>query len=143
MKLFMSSFLVGVLFAFGLALASMTQPQKIIAFLDVFGRWDPSLALVMVGALIVHATLYRLIIRRNSPVIADRFAIPEKRPIDSKLFFGAVIFGVGWGLGGFCPAPALVSLASLSIEPFVFVLSMLIGMFIFGLLEKNQRGARS
>ncbi len=120
---------VGFLFALGLGLSGMTRPQKIISFLDIFGEWDPSLLFVMGGALGVHAILYRLIIRRPNPLLADKFQIPERRKIDFKLLAGAMLFGLGWGMAGFCPAPALTATASLRPEPFVFVISMLLGIY--------------
>jgi uncharacterized membrane protein YedE/YeeE len=122
------SWLCGVVFALGLGVSGMTRPEKVLAFLDVGGRWDPSLALVMVGAIAVHATLRRAIVRRPAPLLAPAFALPARRDIDAALLVGAAIFGVGWGLAGLCPGPALTVLASGRLAAVVFVLAMLAGM---------------
>lgn len=134
----LSSFLVGVLFAIGLGISGMIHPDRVVGFLDVFGNWNPSLLFVMLGALIVHATLYRLIMRRPTPLLAAKFQIPTRTDIDRKLIVGAILFGSGWGLAGFCPAPAITSLASLNLAPFVFVASMLIGMWIFQITSQKR-----
>lgn len=123
-------FVAGLLFALGLGISGMTQPQKIIAFLDVTGDWDPSLALVMGGALITFGGMHRLVLRRPGPLYGGSFRIPEGRDLDARLLSGAAIFGVGWGLGGFCPGPALVSLLSGAPAVFLFVGSMLVGIGI-------------
>ena len=123
-------FAAGVLFALGLGISGMTHPEKIIAFLDVTGAWDPSLALVMGGAVVTYAALYRAICRRSAPLFASGFAIPTRTEIDTRLLLGAAVFGVGWGLGGFCPGPALVALASGSPAVLAFVASMLAGMVL-------------
>lgn len=128
MKAILSSYFGGLIFAIGLGIGGMTQPQKILAFLDVFGKWDPSLAFVMAGALVVHFVLFRLIVKRKSPRFASDFQIPSRTDIDQRLFIGAAIFGIGWGLGGYCPAPAITALASLSEKPLIFVVSMIGGM---------------
>ncbi len=123
-----TSFASGLVFAVGLGLAGMTRPAKVIAFLDVAGRWDASLGFVMVGAIAVHAALYRRIVRRPLPLAADRFSIPPRTAVDARLVAGAALFGVGWGLAGYCPGPAIVSLASGAAAPAVFVVAMLGGM---------------
>lgn len=127
------SFLVGLVFALGLGVSGMMMPAKVIGFLDVTGAWDLSLALVMVGAISVHAVLYRLIRRRMSPVLGGKFQIPTRKDIDPRLISGAALFGVGWGLGGFCPGPALASLAGGAPVVIAFVASMLGGMWLFTL----------
>lgn len=120
----------GLLFGFGLGLAGMLQPSKVSGFLDFFGHWDPTLAFVMGGAVIVHFILFRLILRRASPLFSGKFHLPTRRDIDVPLVLGAAIFGLGWGYGGYCPGPGLVSLATLSAPTVVFVLAMLAGMVI-------------
>ena len=120
--------LAGAMFGVGLLLAGMTRPEKVLGFLDVTGHWDPSLAFVMVGAIGVHAIAYRLIRRRPSPLLETRFHWPPTGAIDRRLLGGAVVFGVGWGLVGYCPGPALAALASGRIETVIFVLAMLGGM---------------
>ncbi len=136
MKSQISSLFIGFLFAIGLGISGMTQPEKVVSFLDVFGNWNPSLIFVMCGALIVHTALYRFILKRSSPLFASKFQIPTRRDIDSRLIGGSLLFGLGWGLAGYCPAPAITSLSSMTISPFVFVSSMLVGMILFIFLEK-------
>ena len=131
MKSALSSFLIGVLFALGLGLAGMTQPQKVVSFLDIFGNWDPSLIFVMIGAIGVHFILFKMITKRKTPVLTDCFHIPNKSSLDKKLIIGAALFGLGWGLVGYCPAPAVTALATMTLQPFIFVLSMLLGMVIY------------
>jgi hypothetical protein len=126
----LAAFAAGLLFALGLGLGGMTQPSKVIGFLDVAGAWDPSLALVMVAALAVYAPAYRLITRRRAPLLAARFLVPTRRDIDLALLVGAVLFGVGWGLVGFCPGPAIVALASGRPTAVTFVIAMVAGMAI-------------
>ncbi len=133
------SFISGVLFALGLGIAGMTQPQKIIAFLDVFGAWDPSLVFVMLSGIGIHFIAYRLIRKRQSPIFSTEWHVPTKTEITPALIVGAIIFGIGWGLGGFCPGPALVALASFKAKPFVFVFSMLLGMFLFHLVDSKLK----
>lgn len=135
----LSSLVVGVLFAAGLVLGGMTQPAKVIGFLDFAGQWDPSLALVMGGALLVHGVSYRLIRRRASPLLETRFHLPTRQDIDRRLVLGAAIFGVGWGLGGYCPGPGLASLTT-GPRPLVFVLGMLAGMYVERLWDHLSSG---
>jgi uncharacterized protein len=135
----------GVVFGVGLAISGMTKPEKVLGFLDVFGAWDASLAFVMAGAIGVHALAYRWTRGRTAPLFADTFAVPHRRDIDVKLLAGAALFGVGWGLSGFCPGPAIVSLASGSTAVGVFVASMLLGsvaaMKLETFLKAGQSGA--
>ncbi len=129
------SFIVGLIFALGLGLSGMTQPQKVIGFLD-FSAWDPSLLFVMVGAVAVHAITYRLVRRRSSPLLDNEWHVPQRKDITLRLIMGAAIFGIGWGLGGFCPGPAVTALASGEIRAIVFVVMMVIGMLLFIKTEK-------
>lgn len=128
-------FLSGLLFSLGLIISGMTRPQKIIGFLDFLGNWDPSLSLVMVGAIAVHFPAYLWVKGRSQPLWSGSFAVPSRRDVDLRLAAGAALFGIGWGLAGYCPGPALVSLASLSPAVFVFVLSMLGGMTLFKAMD--------
>ena len=128
MKPILSAFIGGLVFAIGLGISGMTDANKVIGFLNIAGNWDPSLAFVMVGAIGAHLALYKLILRRSSPIFGSQFHIPSRRDIDPKLLGGAAIFGVGWGLGGFCPGPGLVSSMSFDSSALVFVGSMVVGM---------------
>ena len=127
----LGALLAGIVFGLGLAVSQMINPAKVLAFLDIAGRWDPSLALVMAGALGVTALGYRLAIRRPAPLLAARFEVPTVREIDGRLLAGAVVFGIGWGLVGFCPGPAIASLAFGVKESLIFVAAMLAGMALF------------
>jgi uncharacterized protein len=127
---FIISLISGVLFGIGLVVAGMSNPDKVLNFLDVFGHWDPSLAFVMAGALVVTAIGYWLAWRQPKPVLADNFDLPLSKQIDARLLTGAAAFGIGWGLSGFCPGPAVTSLALLAPGTLVFVPTMLIGMGI-------------
>ncbi len=129
------SFASGLLFAFGLGLSGMTQPAKIVGFLDFAGNWDPSLAFVMLGAIGVHTVLSRLILHRPAPFFANAFSVPTRTDVDPKLIGGAALFGAGWGLGGFCPGPALTSVATGSVTVLIFVAAMMAGMLLFKLVE--------
>lgn len=139
MKNAVAALVVGFIFALGLGLSGMTQPQKIVGFLDLFGNWDPSLIFVMVGAIVVHFITYKLIRRRSSPLLSSQWHVPTKTEITPALVLGSFIFGVGWALGGFCPGPAVTSLASFESRPLVFVISMLLGMFLFKLVDKKLK----
>ncbi len=136
MKTALAAFLLGLLFALGLGIAGMTQPAKIIAFLDVTGDWDPSLLLVMASATLVYFLSYRWITKRSAPLLAEKFSLPAARQIDARLLAGSALFGIGWGLSGYCPGPALVALPGLLPNTVVFVVSMLAGMILFKLSEK-------
>jgi uncharacterized membrane protein YedE/YeeE len=118
----------GLVFGVGLGLSGMTQPAKVIAFLDIFGAWDPSLMFVMMGAILVHFVLGRWIRRRETPLLAARFHLPTATRVDMPLLAGAAVFGLGWGLGGYCPGPAIVSLGSGAVPAFIFVGAMALGM---------------
>jgi uncharacterized protein len=121
----------GALFGLGLAVSGMVSPAKVIGFLDIAGDWDPTLAFVMGGALLVVIPAFRLILRRPHPVLADDFELPTKKEVDGRLLAGAALFGVGWGLGGFCPGPAVAALASGLAPVFAFVAAMVAGMAVY------------
>jgi uncharacterized membrane protein YedE/YeeE len=120
----------GLLFALGLGLAGMTKPSKVIGFLDVTGEWDPSLMLVMVGAIGVYASAVALAKRRSAPTFAPSFAWPTRSDMDARLFGGAALFGVGWGLSGFCPGPAIVSVASFRQETLAFFIVLAVSLVV-------------
>lgn len=143
MSRLIAAFVGGLLFAVGLGISGMTDANKVIGFLNLAGEWDPSLAFVMVGAIGVHLALYRLILRRSSPLFGDTFHIPNRRDINPKLVGGAALFGVGWGLGGFCPGPGLVSMAGLGSSAAVFVMFMLVGMVGHKLIHRPRQVAES
>ena len=118
----------GLLFGFGLLLSGMADPAKVQNFLDLFGTWDPSLAFVMGGAIAVTMPGFWLVIRRNKPFFNDVFHLPSRTDLDARLITGAAIFGVGWGLGGFCPGPAVTALPLAAEGTLIFVVTMLTGM---------------
>ncbi|MBL9042010.1 MAG: YeeE/YedE family protein [Myxococcales bacterium] len=124
----LASLLLGALFGVGLMVSGMMQPQKVQDFLDFTGSWDPSLALVMGGAFLVSALAFPLIVRRKVPLIGHKFHLPTARDLDAKLIIGSALFGIGWGLGGFCPGPAIVGVATGSTSALLFALAMLVGM---------------
>ncbi|WP_114394546.1 DUF6691 family protein [Oleisolibacter albus] len=134
-----SSLLAGLLFGAGLALSGMIDPAKVLGFLDVAGDWDPSLAFVMGGALAVTLLGYRLVLRRPHPLFDAAFHLPSRRDIDARLLGGAALFGIGWGLAGYCPGPALASLGFGGRGVLTFVLAMLAGMALFRVLEYLRR----
>lgn len=138
MRRSIASFVVGLLFAAGLAIGGMTDPMKVVAFLDFFGDWDPSLAFVMGGAILVYAPIFHLTKGRKRPRFDVKLHLPTRRDIDVRLLLGAALFGVGWGLGGFCPGPALVSTMSLKTEAVTFTGSMLVGMAAFQLWNRAR-----
>jgi uncharacterized membrane protein YedE/YeeE len=121
----------GTLFGLGLAISGMVNPQKIIGFLDFAGEWDPTLAFVMGGALLVAIPAFRLILRRSHPVLADDFDLPTKKDVDGRLLGGAALFGIGWGLAGFCPGGSVAALASGLLPVFAFVAAMVAGMALY------------
>ena len=133
-----SEFAVGLLFGIGLILSGMTDPGKVIGFLDLFGAWDPSLALVMGGAILVGAVAFALAKKRTTTFLGGALRLPSSDVIDRPLVLGSLLFGAGWGLAGFCPGPALVSLGAGQPKAAVFVLAMLAGMLLF---EVAQRGS--
>lgn len=132
-----SAFIVGLIFGVGLIISGMTQPQKVISFLDVVGSWDPSLMFVMLSAIPVHFLSYRLITKMSSPVLDLKWHYPTKKEITKPLVIGSILFGFGWGLGGYCPGPALVAIGSGTIQVIVFLISMTVGMWLFGVLNKK------
>jgi uncharacterized membrane protein YedE/YeeE len=130
--LLLTSFIAGALFGSGLTISEMINPARVMGFLDVTGRWDPTLAFVMAGALAVTVPAFTLVLRRQRPALAPQFYLPTKLKIDSRLILGSAIFGVGWGLAGFCPGPALAGLASGNASVYLFVAAMLAGQWIAG-----------
>lgn len=136
MKESIAALLAGVLFGIGLAVSGMLIPDKVLNFLDVAGHWDPSLALVMGGALMVTIPGYYLVTRKSRPVLAESFSLPSATAIDGRLLLGAAMFGAGWGLSGLCPAPALVNITTGLVDVLVFVGAMLTGMLMHKLTQR-------
>lgn len=118
----------GLVFGLGLVISGMVDPQRVLGFLDVAGTWDPTLAFVMGGALVTTFAGYRWVLRRPAPLAASRFHVPTRSEIDARLIAGAVLFGAGWGLGGYCPGPALTALTVGGVPAVIFVVGMLVGM---------------
>ena len=139
MRALLSSLAAGLLFAIGLGLAGMTDPSKVRAFLDVTGDWDPTLAAVMAGAVVTHAIARALILRlRKRPVAAPAFPDTSNNAIDRRLLAGSALFGAGWGLAGYCPGPALVSVGTAGVTVLAFVASMVAGMALFHAIERRR-----
>lgn len=134
-----TEFLVGLLFGVGLILSGMTDPGKVIGFLDLFGNWDPSLAFVMGGAIFVSIFAFILAKKRTTTFLGGALRLPTSTEIDKRLVVGGLVFGAGWGLAGFCPGPAVVSLGAGQPKAAVFVLAMLAGMALFELGEWRIR----
>lgn len=135
-------FLVGLLFGWGLLLSGMTDPGKVQGFLDLFGAWDPSLAFVMGGAVLVGAFAFALARRRTTTFLGGALQLPTSRDIDRPLVVGSLIFGAGWGLAGFCPGPGIVAMAAGEAKAAVFVAAMLVGMLGYQLMDRagTRRG---
>lgn len=124
------AFAVGVFFAIGLAISGMTQPHKVINFLDPW-NWDPSLLFVMVGALVVHGISYIFIKKQRAPLFDTKWHLPTRKDLTVRLVLGSALFGIGWGIGGFCPGPGLASIGSGNIQALLFVVAMISGMILF------------
>lgn len=131
-----AALLAGLLFGAGLAVSQMIDPAKVLGFLDVAGAWDPSLILVMIGALIAASPAYRIAARRAKPLYGERFEFPTRRDIDKRLVIGALVFGVGWGLAGYCPGPAIAGLTLGLWQTALFIAAMIGGMTLHRLTQK-------
>jgi uncharacterized membrane protein YedE/YeeE len=136
-----SALLVGLVFGMGLLVSGMANPDKVLSFLDLAGAWDPSLALVMGGAIGVGLVAFTIAGKRTSSLIGEPLRMPTKQSLDKRLVLGSLGFGIGWGLAGFCPGPALVAVGAGEIKAMVFVAAMLAGMGIFELLERLKRAS--
>jgi len=134
-----SAFAAGLVFGVGLLLSGMTDPGKVIGFLALGGSWDPSLAFVMGGAVLVGVFAFALAARRTRSFLGGAMQLPSRRDIDARLIAGSVVFGIGWGLAGYCPGPALVSFGSGARQAAVFVAAMLVGMLLFTAAERLAR----
>ena len=135
-------YLTGLVFGIGISISGMANPAKVLNFFDVAGAWDPSLAFVMGGALVVTFVGYRVVLRRPAPVFEARFHLPTAQDIDARLVGGSALFGIGWGLSGFCPGGALPALGTLRWEVAAFVAALLVGMMIARALQRVAAPAR-
>jgi len=138
----LSSFLAGLVFGLGLIVSGMADPRKVLGFLDLAGAWNPSLALVMVGAIAVGLPAFAVAKRRTRSMLGLALKLPTARHIDRRLVGGSLLFGVGWGVAGFCPGPALTALGMGELKAAVFVLAMLAGMGVFEILERRKQAVR-
>ena len=143
MAVHLSMLLAGLIFGFGLALSGMTHASKVLGFLDVTGNWDPTLLFVMGGAVAVTAIAFRFVLRRRAPVLAEKFTLPTARRVDAPLVIGAALFGVGWGIGGYCPGPGVALLAAHGWETWVFIPSMLLGALLHRAFKSSPGGGRA
>lgn len=137
------AFVAGLVFGIGLLVSGMVNPAKVLGFLDLAGRWDPSLALVMVGAIAIGAIGFAIADRRTTTLLETPMLLPTARTIDRRLVVGGAVFGVGWGLAGFCPGPALVALGAGHLKAIVFVAAMVAGMLMFEWIERMRARAPS
>lgn len=135
MKIFLA-LLSGLLFGCGLIVSGMSDPSKVLGFLDLAGKWDPSLALVMGGAVVIGSLVFPFATARQNSILGNSMPLPPATRIDRRLVVGALTFGVGWGLAGYCPGPALASLAQGGAKPWVFFIAMVAGMALFEVIEK-------
>ena len=135
------SLLTGLVFGIGLIVSGMADPSKVLGFLDLAGAWDPSLAFVMAGAIAVGVVAFAVARRRTASFLGAEMKLPTARQIDRRLVAGSVVFGIGWGVAGFCPGPGLVALGMGEIKAAVFVAAMLVGMGVFELLERHTPAA--
>jgi uncharacterized membrane protein YedE/YeeE len=135
---FLPAFISGLIFGLGLLISGMANPLKVQNFLDVFGNWDPSLAFVMGGAIAVTMPGYYLLRKRARPLVAPTFHWPGRTDLDSRLITGSAIFGIGWGLGGFCPGPAITALPFMATGTFVFVAAMLAGFMLAKIISRRN-----
>jgi uncharacterized membrane protein YedE/YeeE len=136
-----ASLLAGLVFGLGLIVSGMADPAKVLGFLDLAGAWDPSLAFVMAGAIAVAALAFAAARKRTVSVLGAAMKLPTSRDIDARLVIGSLVFGIGWGIAGFCPGPGLVALGMGEAKALVFVVAMLVGMGAFELLERRKQGA--
>ena len=137
-RLTLSALVSGLIFGLGLLVSGLGNPAKVLAFLDLAGAWDPSLALVMGGAILVGLIAFQLAARRQLSVLNEPIRLPTRRDIDRRLVLGSLGFGVGWGLAGFCPGPAVMAIGAGEARAVVFVLAMLAGMGVFELIERQR-----
>ena len=132
------SLLTGIIFGTGLVVSEMINPEKVLSFLDVFGNWDPSLAFVMIGALIISSPLFHVIKNKEKPLFAEKFNYSNNKEVNNRLIVGSALFGAGWGLGGLCPGPAISSIALINIDSITFVFAMFFGFYLVKFLKLSS-----
>jgi uncharacterized membrane protein YedE/YeeE len=137
-KLYLSVFISGLLFGMGLTISDMSNPGRVTDFLDITGVWDPMLLRVMIGALTITLPGFILVQKRPLPFFSTKYYLPTKKELDAPLISGAILFGIGWGIAGFCPGPAFASLVALKTESFIFIVAMIGGQFLAKLVENNK-----
>jgi uncharacterized membrane protein YedE/YeeE len=131
------SLISGIIFGVGLTVSQMIDPAKVLGFLNIFGAWDPSLAFVMIGALIISSPFFHLFKNNDKPVFADSFSYSNNKELNKKLIIGSSLFGAGWGLAGLCPGPAIASLALLNTSSIVFVIAMFVGFYLSDMYKRK------
>lgn len=137
-KLVLAALLSGALFGLGLAMSGMTDPRRVLGFLDLFGEFDPALVFVLGGAVATTTLLFRLVLRRGRPVLADAFTLSDLKHVDRQLLGGAALFGIGWGLAGYCPGPAVAGLGIGSVEALWFIPAMIAGTLLYRVVERAR-----
>ena len=131
----LSSLISGIIFGIGLTISGMVNPQKVLGFLNIFDTWDPSLMFVMIGAILIFSPLHFTFKRKSRPIFAKFFTLPTKKNIDKNLIIGASLFGIGWGLVGLCPGPAISAISFLNVNVYLFVLFMFFGFYLSNLFK--------
>ena len=139
---FFFALISGLLFGIGLIFSGMSDPSKVLGFLDVTGQWDPSLAFVLGGAVLVGSLVFPFASKRPQSLLGEVIQLPTAKQIDRRLVFGSITFGIGWGLAGYCPGPAIASLALGNLKPLLFVIAMLAGMELFEVLERAKTNTK-
>ena len=132
------SLVSGIIFGVGLVISEMINPEKVLGFLDLFGNWDPSLAFVMIGALIVSSPLFHIIKNKKKPLFAEKFNYSNNKEVNNRLIVGSALFGAGWGLGGLCPGPAISSIALININSITFIFAMFFGFYLVKFLKLSS-----
>ena len=132
------SLVSGIVFGVGLVISEMINPEKVLGFLDLFGNWDPSLAFVMIGALIVSSPLFHIIKNKEKPLFAEKFNYSNNKEVNNRLIVGSALFGAGWGLGGLCPGPAISSIVLININSITFIFAMFFGFYLVKFLKLSS-----
>ncbi|MGM0983707.1 MAG: DUF6691 family protein [Pseudomonadota bacterium] len=126
----LAGYIAGLIFGLGLAISGMTDPARVLGFLDLFGAWDPTLMFVLGGAVVTNFIGYRLVLRRKAPLFGNAFQLPTRQDLDARLIGGSALFGIGWGLSGYCPGPAFASIAGLTVPLLAMLIAMVAGWFL-------------